>query len=72
MSPKEQEITLVVQSHHLTALELGERREQCLKHSSDGVSEPSGKIVQNEFGVMWCCSCMPLVRVRLSKKWDEK
>ena len=65
MPSEKQEITLVMQSYHLATLELGERWEQSLKHSSNGMSEASGKVVQDKLGVMWCCSCVSLVGVSL-------
>ena len=67
MSSEEHEITLVMESYYLATLELREWREQSLKHSSNTMSKASGKVVQNQLGVMWCCSCVSLVGVSLSQ-----
>ena len=71
MSSEKQEITLVMQSYHLATLELGKRREQRLKHSSDGMSKAGGKIIQDKLRVMRCCSCMSLVGVSLFQRWTR-
>jgi hypothetical protein len=60
MSAEEQEVTLVMESYDLPALELGQGRKERLKHPTDRVSESRNKIVQNELGVMRRCTGMSL------------
>lgn len=50
MSPEEEEVALVVQSHDLAATELGKRREQLAEHAADSVTEEGGEAVEDQLG----------------------
>lgn len=64
VSPKEQEISLIVYGDNLAALKLGKRWESCLKHSSDSMAQAGNKTIQDEFRVMRCCSPMTLGKIQ--------
>jgi hypothetical protein len=53
MSTEEEEITLVVEGNYLTTFELWEWGEEGAEYSADGVTEESGKVVQDELGYRW-------------------
>jgi hypothetical protein len=50
MSTEEQEISLVVQSDHLTSLELRHGREEGTEESPGLDSQQGGEVVEDEFG----------------------
>jgi hypothetical protein len=50
VSPEEQEVTLVVQCHHLATTELGKRGEELAEHATNGVTEKGGEAVEDELG----------------------
>jgi hypothetical protein len=60
MAPEEQEISLVMQRDHLSALELGHRGEHGLKHPSNSVPQPRYEVVQYKFRKMSRGSSMTL------------
>ena len=50
MSPKEEEVSLVVEGDHLATFKLGERREQRAVQSADRETQPGLEVVENQFG----------------------
>lgn len=58
MSPKEDKITLVVKSRNLTTLELRDVREEGGEHSSDGVTEASVEVVEDQLWFVGGCAAV--------------
>ena len=49
MSPKEEEIALVVQRYDLPALELRHRGKECLEEATDRVAQTGNEAVEDQF-----------------------
>lgn len=52
MSSEKDKVTLVVQRRHLSSLELGNMREECREHASDGMTQTSVEVVQDQLGLV--------------------
>lgn len=54
MPPHKDEITLVVECHHLSSFKFGYLGHQCLEHTTNSVTKSGIEVVQNELWVMCC------------------
>ena len=54
MPPHKNEITLVVECHHLSSFKLGYLRNQCLEHATNSVTKSGIEVVQDELRIMCC------------------
>jgi hypothetical protein len=60
VSSEKEEITLIVQCDHLSALKFRNRWEGRLEHPAYTVTQAGGKAIQDELGIMGCSSGVPL------------
>ena len=63
MAPEEEEISLVVESHHLSALEFGHWGEESLKETADCVTESGNETVHDKLWEVFRSTSMALESV---------
>lgn len=60
MTAHKDEITLVVERHHLSALEFRYMREERLEHTTHSMTQSGIEVVEDDFRVVGCNNTMAL------------